>query len=116
MLTDEHRYKLLRLLEQQPHLSQRELASRLGLSLGKVNHCVQALIEKGLIKARNFRNSNNKSAYMYFLTPKGIQDKARVTLRFLQARIAEHERLEAEIEALRRDAEQAGAEHEGRRA
>jgi len=72
MLTDEHRYKLLRLLEKDPQLSQRALASHLGLSLGKVNFLVQALIEKGLIKAHNFRNSQNKLAYMYYLTPKGM--------------------------------------------
>lgn len=114
MLSDEYRYKLLHLLEKEPHLSQRELASHLGLSLGKVNYCVQALIEKGLIKARNFRNSRNKSAYMYYLTPKGIQDKARVTVRFLQTKMAEYEQLKTEIEALQRDAERARAEHEGR--
>lgn len=105
MLSDELRYKLLRLLEQQPQLSQRALAQELGLSLGKANYCLQALIAKGLVKARNFRNSQNKTAYMYYLTPKGIEDKASVTLRFLKTRIAEYEQLKAEIEALRRDAE-----------
>jgi EPS-associated MarR family transcriptional regulator len=104
MVSDEHRYKILRLLERDPQLSQRALAAELGLSLGKVNYCVQALIEKGLIKARNFRNSQNKSAYMYYLTPKGIQEKARVTVRFLKSKIAEYEQLKSEIEQLRRDA------------
>src|SRR3989304_3430587 len=104
MLSDEYRYKLLRLLEKEPQLSQRELASQLGLSLGKVNYCVQSLIEKGLIKARNFRNSQNKMAYMYYLTPKGIQDKARVTVRFLQRKMTEYEQLKNEIEELRREA------------
>jgi len=104
MLSDELRYKVLHLLEQQPQLSQRALARELGLSLGKVNYCVQALMEKGLVKAHNFRNSQNKTAYMYYLTPKGIEDKARVTVRFLKARMAEYEQLKAEIEALRRAA------------
>ena len=104
MLTDEHRYKLLNMLEKDPRLSQRALPGQLGLSLGKVNFLVQALIEKGLIKAENFRNSQNKSAYMYYLTPKGMKDKARVTLRFFQRKLAEYEQLKVEIEALRRDA------------
>lgn len=105
MLSDELRYKVLHLMEQQPQLSQRALARELGLSLGKVNYCVQALIEKGLIKARNFRNSQNKTGYMYYLTPKGVDDKARVTLRFLKAKMAEYEQLKIEIEALRRAAD-----------
>lgn len=105
MLSDELRYKVLRLLEQQPQLSQRALARELGLSLGKVNYCVQALIEKGLVKARNFRNSQNKTGYMYYLTPKGVDDKARVTVRFLKAKMAEYEQLKVEIDALLRDAD-----------
>jgi len=116
MLSDEYRYKILHLLEKEPQLSQRALAGQLGLSLGKANYCVQALIEKGLIKARNFRNSQNKTAYMYYLTPKGIREKARVTVRFLQAKMAEYEQLKTEIEALRRDAERARAAGEARRA
>jgi EPS-associated MarR family transcriptional regulator len=111
VLSDELRYKILRLLEQQPHLSQRALARELGLSLGKANYCVHALIEKGLVKARNFRNSENKTAYMYYLTPKGIEDKARVTVRFLKSRMAEYELLKAEIEVLRRDAERVRGRH-----
>ena len=105
MLSDELRYKILPLLQQQPQLSQRALARELGLSLGKVNYCVQALIEKGLLKARNFRNSQNKTAYMYYLTPKGAKEKARVTLRFFRKKISEFEQLKAEIEVLRRDAD-----------
>lgn len=105
MLSDELRYKILRLLAQQPQISQRALASELGLSLGKANYCMQALVEKGLLKARNFRNSENKIAYMYYLTPKGMEAKARVTVRFLKVRMAEYEQLKAEIETLRRDAE-----------
>jgi EPS-associated MarR family transcriptional regulator len=104
MLSDELRYKILRLLQQQPQLSQRALARELGLSVGKANYCVHALIEKGLLKARNFQNSDNKIAYMYLLTPKGMKEKAQVTARFLQAKMAEYEQLKAQIEALRREA------------
>jgi len=113
MLTDEYRYKILRLLEKDPHLSQRGIADALGVSLGKVNYCLQALIEKGFVKARNFRNSSNKKAYMYYLTPRGIEHKARVTARFFARKLAEFEALTREIESLRAEVlevrEEAGA-------
>lgn len=115
MLTDEYRYKLLRLLEANPQISQRELAGELGISLGKVNFCLNALIERGLIKARNFTNSNSKRAYMYYLTPRGMREKARVTVRFLRVRMAEYERLRNEIEVLRRDATAADASRVGQK-
>jgi EPS-associated MarR family transcriptional regulator len=104
MLTDEYRYKLLQLLEENPQASQRELASTLGISLGKVNYCLSALMERGLIKARNFTNNQNKRAYMYYLTPRGLREKARVTVRFFRQKMIEYEALRREIEALRRDA------------
>src|SRR5690349_19619110 len=109
LLSDEDRYKLLNLLEKDSKLSQRELAGALGISLGKVNFCVQALIEKGLVKARNFRNSKNKSAYMYYLTPGGFEEKARLTVAFLRRKTAEYEALTQEIERLRREVVQAEA-------
>ena len=99
-MTDAH-YRLLRLLESSPQLSQRELAREMGVSLGKVNYCVNALIEKGWIKARNFQNSNNKLAYAYLLTPSGIDQKAALTVQFLQRKVAEYEALKTEIHALR---------------
>jgi len=105
MLTEEVRYKLLKLLEPNPQLSQREVAKALGISLGKVNFCLKALADRGLIKAANFKNSKNKTAYMYLLTPRGIEEKARVTARFLQTRMREYEALRAEIELLRDEAE-----------
>jgi EPS-associated MarR family transcriptional regulator len=105
MLTDEMRYKLMRLLEANPRLSQREAAHELGISLGKVNFCVRALIRAGLIKATRFKNSRNKAAYTYLLTPRGIEIKAGLTLRFLQLRLREYELLRAEIEQIRREAE-----------
>lgn len=103
MLTDEYRSKILRILEEDPDISQRNLARALGISLGKANYCLQALIEKGLVKANNFKNSNNKKAYMYLLTRKGIAEKARATARFLNRKMAEHESLQREIEQLRRE-------------
>lgn len=105
MLTEEVHYRLLRLLEPNPHLSQREVAKELGISLGKVNYCLRALVEKGWIKAANFKNSRNKAAYMYLLTPRGFEEKARVTARFLQRKVCEYETLRTEIEQLRHEAE-----------
>jgi EPS-associated MarR family transcriptional regulator len=103
VLTDEYRCKILRIIEQDPDISQRELARALGISLGRANFCLQALIEKGWIKANNFKNSNNKKAYMYLLTRRGIAEKARVTARFLERKVAEHEALQREIELLRQE-------------
>lgn len=103
MLTDEYRSKILRILEEQPEITQRELARVLGVSLGKANYCLQALIEKGLVKASNFKNSNSKAAYMYFLTRKGIAEKARATTRFLQRKVAEYEDIRREIENLKQE-------------
>ena len=100
MLTDEYRSKILRLLEAYPEISQRELARELGVSLGRANYCLHALMEKGLVKANNFKNNNNKKAYMYFLTRKGIAEKARATARFLERKLAEYETLQKEIETL----------------
>ena len=106
MLTDEYRYKILKELETNPEISQRELAKGLGISLGKANFCIQALIEKGFIKANNFRNSQNKKAYIYLLTPKGIEEKASITLQFLKYKMAEYQTLKTEIEHLQREAKQ----------
>ncbi len=106
-------FRLLRLLEAHPEFSQRDLARELGMSLGKVNYCLNALIEKGWVKARNFRNSRNKLAYLYLLTPRGAEQKARITVRFLRRKIVEYEALEIEIEQLRREV---SALHEGKQA
>ena len=103
MLTEEYRYKILKELQQDPDLSQRELAKRLGISLGKANFCLKALIEKGLIKAENFKNNTNKVKYLYLLTPKGIEDKVSLTQSFLKRKLKEHEELEKEIEELREE-------------
>ncbi|MBI3562311.1 MAG: MarR family EPS-associated transcriptional regulator [Gammaproteobacteria bacterium] len=101
MINDEIEYRLLKLLEKDPHLSQRALAKQTGVSLGKVNYCLRALVDTGIIKAKNFYHNQNKLAYAYFLTPKGLQEKAHVTYRFLQRKIDEYETLRVEIETLR---------------
>ncbi len=108
MLDDETHYKILKLLQEDPHISQRTLADALGVSLGKTNYCLRALIDRGLIKARNFRNSQNKTAYAYFLTPVGIKEKTSVTVRFLKRKVIEHEVLVEEIARLRREVNGAG--------
>ena len=104
-MKDSIRYRILRTLEANPEISQRELARELGLSLGKTNYCLRAVIDKGWIKARNFKNSNNKSAYLYQLTPQGVAAKARITTRFLDRKVKEFEALEKEIADLRAEVE-----------
>lgn len=108
MFEDTTSYGLLKTLEANPILSQRDLAKCLGISLGKVNFCLNALVEKGCLKVNNFRNSDNKLAYAYLLTPRGIEEKARITVYFLKYKVHEYERLRAEIDELRREAEQDG--------
>ena len=105
MLTDEYRYRILKLLEANPQASQRDIARELGISLGKVNYCLKALIERGWVKANNFRHNEQKRAYLYLLTPKGIQAKATVTIRFLKRKLDEYESLKRELAELRLDAE-----------
>mgnify|MGYP000087229527 CR=1 FL=1 len=86
--TETH-YKVLRHLEANPEITQRELAQELGVSVGKVNYCIKALVQKGWVKANNFKNNKNKSAYVYLLTPKGIENKAQITVRYLRRRFVE---------------------------
>lgn len=104
MSADEVHYKLLRLIETNPQLSQREVSRELGISLGKVNYCLQALMKKGWIKVTDFTNSQNKAAYMYLLTPRGIEQKAQLTVRFLKVKMLEFEALRLEIRQMRREA------------
>jgi EPS-associated MarR family transcriptional regulator len=99
-LHEDTRLKVMRLLEANPHLSQREVSQTLGVSLGKTNFCIKALIDKGLVKVSSFRKSQNKLAYAYLLTPSGIAEKSEITARFLQRKMAEYESLQAEIAAL----------------
>lgn len=105
--------RLLREIKKSPELTQRELSSRLGISLGKVNFLLNALIRKGFVKAHNFKNSHNKKAYLYILTPHGLEEKARVTYRFLKRKMQEYERLESEIRELRKEIQDLGITVEG---
>lgn len=98
---DEIHLKVLRLVESRPDISQRELARELGISLGSVNYRLRALIQVGWIKARNFRNSRSKQAYLYKLTPEGIAAKAQATRCFLAKKEREYEQLADEIQRLR---------------
>jgi EPS-associated MarR family transcriptional regulator len=93
-------FRLLNILDEEPRLTQRELAERLGISLGGVNYCLKSLINIGHIKAGNFKNSSDKSAYLYLLTPKGIAEKASLTAGFLKRKMAEYHALKKEIEAV----------------
>ena len=100
-MTEDINYQMLKLIEQNPELSQRQLAEEIGVSLGKVNYCLRALIDKGLVKAKNFKNSSNKAAYLYLLTPRGVEAKAKISVRFLARKVAEHETLRLEIDELK---------------
>jgi len=102
-MKEEIRYKLLKALAANPKVSQRELAEVLGISLGKTNYCLNALKEKGWIKAKNFKNSPSKRGYLYVLTPKGIEEKAKVTTRFFRRKMEEYDLLTQEIEVLRQE-------------
>lgn len=103
IISEENRYKLLKLLHENPEMNQRQIASELGLSLGKVNFCLKALIEKGLVKVGNFSRSPNKKAYAYLLTLNGMEEKAKVTFNFLERKQSEYESLKAEIEELKNE-------------
>lgn len=97
--------RVLRLLEASPELTQREMARELGMSLGKANYCLRALLAKGFVKIQNFRNSENKRGYAYLLTPEGVAAKASLTRIFLARKQEEYDALRIEIEGLRRESE-----------
>lgn len=93
----------MRLLQENPDLTQRELAEKLGVSVGGLNFCLKALMEKGLVKMQNFTTSKNKFGYVYVLTPRGIAEKAKLTTSFLKRKMAEYDALKEEIETLKRE-------------
>ncbi|MEO8021553.1 MarR family EPS-associated transcriptional regulator [Polaromonas sp.] len=97
-------YYLLCQLTREPTASQRNLAERFDVSLGKINYCLRALVDKGLVKANNFKRSDNKLAYAYVLTPEGLEEKSRLTKAFLKRKLVEFEALQREIETLRQEA------------
>ena len=96
---------MLRYLEKKQEVSQREIAQHLGISLGKVNFILNALVEKGIIKAKNFKNNKNKRAYAYFLTPEGIKEKAKMTLGFFKRKNNEYDNLKIELRLLEKEVE-----------
>ena len=102
-MNEEISYRLFKLIEEDPDISQRELAKEMGISLGKTNYCLKGLMERGWLKARNFKNSNNKIAYAYVLTPRGLSEKAKITTRYLKRKVYEYERLKSEIEQLQKE-------------
>jgi EPS-associated MarR family transcriptional regulator len=115
-VADDIQYKLMRALEVNPEMSQRDIARLLGVSLGKVNYCLRALMRKGWIKVTNFKNCQNKAAYMYLLTPRGMEQKAELAVRFLRDKLREYEALRVEIEQMRKEAEQFQESASGREA
>ena len=104
-LQEDTYFRVMLILQENPDITQRELAEKLGISVGGLNYCLKALIEKGLVKMKNFANSKNKFGYVYVLTPSGIAEKAEIAHRFLQRKMDEYEALRAEIEALRSENE-----------
>ncbi|NDH68928.1 MAG: MarR family EPS-associated transcriptional regulator, partial [Gammaproteobacteria bacterium] len=98
-------FRLMKLLHGNPHMSQREMAKALGMSFGGINYCLNALIEKGLVKIHNFSHNKNKFGYAYLLTPSGISEKALITRSFLKRKMQEYDDLKAEINALKLEIE-----------
>ena len=96
---------LLRKLENNPKYTQRELSREMGVSLGKVNYCMKKLFDKGLLKLSNFRSNSNKSRYIYLLTSKGIEQKTKLTISFIERKLKEYDELKAEIQSLQEDVE-----------
>ncbi len=99
-LQEDTYFRVMRILQENPDLTQRELAQRLGISVGGLNYCLKALMGKGLVQMKNFANSKNKFGYVYVLTPRGVAERAAITHRFIQRKMQEYEALRAEIEAL----------------
>ena len=108
-LDPEIHYRLLKILENDSTLSQRRMAEAMGVSLGKLNYCLSELTKKGFVKINRFKNSDNKAAYIYNLTPSGIEEKARVTVRFLRSKMREYEEIKRQIEEISSDLQQEGA-------
>ena len=101
MPNQQSKYQLLKSLEQNSNLTQRQLSKELGISLGKVNYCLQSLIQIGFVKVHNFKNSNHKLQYSYLLTPKGIEEKTKLTIEFLKVKTEEYEALKEEVEKIK---------------
>lgn len=103
---EEIRYRILKALDENPHLSQRDLARELGVSLGKANYCLRAMVTRGWVRVRTLGAGEKRRGYAYCLTQKGVEEKARVTACFLERRLEEFHAIRSEIEQLRREAAQ----------
>ncbi|MBR7784215.1 MarR family EPS-associated transcriptional regulator [Undibacterium luofuense] len=104
-IPEDTHFRIMRILQDSPDLTQRELADKLGMSVGGVNYCLNALIDKGFVKMGNFSKSKNKFKYIYLLTPQGISEKVALTSRFLKRKMEEYDALKVEIELLKAEAE-----------
>lgn len=102
-MSEKIHYRVLKIVEANPEITQRELADELGVSLGKANYCVKALVDKGWVKVQNFSQSKNKLGYAYLLTPKGLKEKSALTARFLKLKMKEYEELKLQIKALQEE-------------
>jgi len=105
LMTDELQHKIFKTIAAHPQINQRELSEHLGISLGKANYCLKGLIEKGWVKAQNFKNNKNKLSYAYLLTPSGIEQKASVTIRYLKRKMEEYDQLKSAVEELKKEVE-----------
>lgn len=108
-IKEDTHFRIMRILQDNPDLTQRDLAEMLGMSVGGLNYCLNALIDKGFVKMGNFQKSKNKFKYVYLLTPQGIAEKMALTSRFLKRKMEEYDALKAEIEALKAEV----GEHQG---
>ena len=99
----EIRYRILKLLETDPNFTQRQMAKQMDISTGKFNYCLKELVKKGLVKIKRFKSSDNKAAYMYLLTPCGVEEKAKITVNFLKRKMSEYEKIKQEIEVLKKE-------------
>ena len=96
-------YHLLKILESDPNLTQRQMAGKMGLSLGKFNYCLKELVKKGFVKVERFTSSDNKATYMYILTPHGLEEKSRVTVSFLKRKMKEYKEIKQQLEDLKQE-------------
>jgi EPS-associated MarR family transcriptional regulator len=112
-LQEDTTYRVLRLLQANPDITQREIAQQLGMSTSGLNYCLKALIDKGLVKVHNFSQSKNKFGYIYVLTPQGMTQKALLTGRFLQRKLQEYEQLQEEISQLQAESASSDKVHTG---
>ena len=104
-MDNEIRRKILSILLKNPTITQRDLSKKMGVSLGKVNYCLNSVIEKGLVKVNNFKNSGNKKSYSYILTSEGLEQKAKLTIDYIQRKMQEYESIRNELELLKEEEE-----------